>query len=201
MENTITDFERDTLKELVNIGVGKAAAILNDMLGMHIDLEVPNIDVLRLSEIEMAMEGLKREKAAAITIGFEGSFMGRVAMVLPATAAANLVSALTGEEMGTPDLDTVKIGTLKEIGNIVINGVMGTISNVLELSLTYSLPRYDDDYKSTLAKGSESDDPYLLLLYTYFTIQQLAVHGHILIVFDNASFELLRTTMKALQQG
>uniref|UniRef100_A0ACD5GZE0 Uncharacterized protein n=1 Tax=Desertifilum tharense IPPAS B-1220 TaxID=1781255 RepID=A0ACD5GZE0_9CYAN len=51
-------------------------------------------------------------------------------MIFPTESASTLVSLLTGEKPGTPDLEAVKIGTLLEVGNIVLNGVVGTVSNL-----------------------------------------------------------------------
>lgn len=44
----------DALKEIINIGVGKAAGTLNNLLNKHIVLEVPNVNFIPLGEMENA---------------------------------------------------------------------------------------------------------------------------------------------------
>ena len=43
----ISPENNDTLKEILNIGVGKSADILNSMLGSHIKLSVPEIEIVK----------------------------------------------------------------------------------------------------------------------------------------------------------
>ncbi len=40
---TPTNKQLDTLKKVVNIGMGKAASKLNELLGSHIEMEAPSI--------------------------------------------------------------------------------------------------------------------------------------------------------------
>jgi len=135
----------DALQELVNIGIGQAAGVLNDMIDSPIRLQIPYLQILTPIDVEEELEQhLNGEQIAAVQLKFTGSFGGIAQLVFPTNSAALLVTMLTGEE-GTHDLDSVKIGTLSEVGNIVINGVMGAISNVLQQRLNYSIP--------TIAKG------------------------------------------------
>ncbi len=46
--------EADNLKELIIIGVGKAAGVLNQITGMHIILHVPALQIVPLSELKKA---------------------------------------------------------------------------------------------------------------------------------------------------
>ncbi len=48
----ITPEQIDTLKELVNIGVGRAANMLNQLVQSRIYLQVPSINVFHLSKDE-----------------------------------------------------------------------------------------------------------------------------------------------------
>ena len=52
------------------------------------------------------------------------------------------MAALTGEVPAAPSLNAVMAGTLNEIGNIVINGVIGTIGNILAKPFDFSVPNY-----------------------------------------------------------
>ena len=41
----LTEFQFDALTEVINIGVGRAASILNEMIETHISLQIPEIKV------------------------------------------------------------------------------------------------------------------------------------------------------------
>lgn len=189
----IDPFYIDTLKELINIGVGRAAGILNEMTNFHVILQVPFIKVLSPSSLRKEMEELGRHEVAAVRLGFKGPFSGSAALVFPPDSASKLVAVLTGEEPGTPDLDSVRAGTLSEVGNIVLNGVMGSMGNILNQHISYSLPAYVEDTVENLLSVSDHiiPPPTILLVRVRFTIQQLLVEGDIILLFEVGSFDSL----------
>src|SRR5512134_1089038 len=113
----LTDEQIDALKELINIGVGRASGVLSSMIECKISLQVLHIKVLTLSELNEEVERIGYGRLAAVKLGFKGSFAGTAALVFPPDSAAKLVSLLVREEDDTPDLDSVRVGTLNEVGN------------------------------------------------------------------------------------
>jgi chemotaxis protein CheC len=189
----LTEEQIDALKELINIGVGRSAGILNEMLDSRILLQVPSVKVLNLTQLQQELvEKFADGQLAAVQLSFNGSFSGTAELVFPTESASALVALLTGEEPGTPDLDSVKIGTLSEIGNIVINGVIGSISNVLKQQMNYALPLYaEDSIEKLLQLNNYSDRTVFLLAQARFTIEQLELIGDIILIFETSSFDVL----------
>ncbi|MEG3930540.1 MULTISPECIES: chemotaxis protein CheC [unclassified Microcoleus] len=193
----------DALQELVNIGIGQAAGVLNDMIDSPIRLQIPYLQILTPIDVEQELEQhLNGEQIAAVQLKFTGSFGGIAQLVFPTNSAALLVTMLTGEEAGTQDLDSVKIGTLSEVGNIVINGVMGAISNVLQQRLNYSIPTYSEGtIASLLISGGLATDTVVLLAQTSFMIERLHIEGDIILIFNVNSFDTLLTAINQLAGG
>jgi chemotaxis protein CheC len=194
----------DALQELVNIGIGQAAGILNDMIDSPIRLQIPYLQILSPCDVQEELEHhLNGEQIAAVQLKFMGSFGGIAQLVFPTNSAALLVTMLTGEELGTHDLDSVKIGTLSEVGNIVINGVMGAISNVLQQRLNYSIPSYTEGTVATLltTSGGLSADTVVLLAQTRFIIERLHIEGDIILIFNVNSFDTLLAAINQLAGG
>ncbi len=184
--------EIDALKELINIGVGKAAGVLSDMLQCHISLQVPFIQILTRNELKAEMEGLSQDRVSAVKLGFKGPFTGTAALVFPPDSASKLVSVLVSGEPETADLDAVRVGTLSEVGNIVINGVMGSISNVLKQHINYSLPAYmEDNIENLLLTDDLYADVTVLLAHTHFRIEKFYIEGDIILIFEAGSFGTL----------
>ncbi|MEG3843987.1 chemotaxis protein CheC [Microcoleus sp. herbarium14] len=195
--------ELDALQELVNIGIGQAAGILNDMIESPIRLQIPYLQILSPADVQEELEQhLNGEQISAVQLKFTGSFGGIAQLVFPTNSAATLVTMLTGEEVGTHDLDSVKIGTLSEVGNIVINGVMGAISNVLQQRLNYSIPNYmEGTIASLLVSGGLAADTVVLLAQTRFIIEKLHIEGDIILIFNVSSFDTLLTAINQLAGG
>jgi chemotaxis protein CheC len=189
----LTEEQIDALQELMNIGVGRAASILNEMLDSRILLQIPLVKVLNYKELQQELTSrFDSNPLAAVRLSFTGSFSGIAELVFPTESASKLVALLTGEEPGTPDLDSVRIGTLSEIGNIVINGVMGSISNVLKQHMNYALPIYaEDSIDNLITLDSYIERTVFLLAQARFTIEQLELIGDIILIFETSSFDVL----------
>nr|WP_242040198.1 MULTISPECIES: chemotaxis protein CheC [unclassified Desertifilum] len=183
----------DILQELVNIGVGQAASILNEMLGSPICLNIPDLQSLSLTQLQTELESrFESDLISTVQLGFEGFFSGSAELIFPTESASTLVSLLTGEKPGTPDLEAVKIGTLLEVGNIVLNGVVGTVSNLFSRRLDYSLPTYAEDRVSQLLKARNlKQDVNIILAHTHFIIEKLQINGEVLLIFKVGSFDAL----------
>lgn len=199
----LTARQLDALQELVNIGIGQAAGILNDMIDSPIRLQIPYLQILSPTDVQEELEiHLNGEQIASVQLKFTGSFGGIAQLVFPTNSAAMLVTMLTGEELGSHDLDSVKIGTLSEVGNIVINGVMGAISNVLQQRLNYSIPSYSEGtIANLLTSGGLSRDTVVLLAQTRFIIERLHIEGDIILIFNVSSFDALLTAINQLAGG
>jgi chemotaxis protein CheC len=194
-----TDMQLDVLKELVNLGVGKAAAALNEMLESHIELEVPSITLFQYEKLEEEPEGFGEAEVSCVQLNFRGSFDGAAALVFPPSSAAKLVAALTGEDPETPSLNAVMAGTLNEVGNILINAVIGTIGNVLEKPFDFSLPNYvEGRLEELLNPGEQGAGLTVLLIRTRFWVQDRQVEGNIFLIFEIGFFDALMTLIETL---
>lgn len=194
----LTAEQTDALTELVNIGVGQAAAMLSEMLAFPIQLQVPDVKLLSLLELQSELQmRLGLEALSVVQLGFRGSFAGSAQLLFPTESAATLVSVLTGEDAIGSDLDYLKVSTLSEVGNIVVNGVMGSIGNVLNQPLDYAVPTYAEESVEKLLPQSENNAS-VLLAQAHFKIEELALEGNIILFFEVGSFEVLLDAIAAL---
>lgn len=195
----LTADEIDALKELINIGVGSAAGMLNEMIQFPILLQIPDINLLSAKEL---LSQLKKhfgtERLASVQLGFSGSFSGSAHLLFPTDSAVKLVSVLTGEEKGSPELDSLKISTISEVGNMVINGVMGSIGNILSQPLDYAVPYYaEEEIEELLLKELSLDCGSVLLAPVHFSIEELQIQGDFLLFFNVGSFQMLLKAIAA----
>jgi chemotaxis protein CheC len=189
----------DVLKELINIGVGRAAGMLNDMLQSRVQLQVPYVKIFSPLTLQEEMDKLGSDKLSTVRLTFKGPFSGIASLVFPPDSAAKLVDILTGEEPGDTDLDSIRIGTLTEVGNIILNGVMGSIGNVLERHINYSVPAYmEDNIEHLLLADGLDSNTTILLAHTRFTIEQLHIEGDIILLFEVGSFDALLVAIDAI---
>jgi chemotaxis protein CheC len=182
----------DALKEMVNIGVGHAAGVLNAMLNSRVQLHVPVVEMMSYAELQSKIQSMSHGNLSSVRLGFRGPFSGNASLVFPAAGAVKLVSILTGVEADSSTLKEMQESTLTEVGNIVLNGVMGAIGNELKLHVFYSLPIYlENPFEVLLASAQTQFDAHVVWVQTSFNIESEAIVGDIILVFEVGSLDLL----------
>ena len=193
---TMTPEQVDLLKELINIGIGRAAGILNAMLHSRVLLQVPFIEAISPLALKEKQQGMGKETLSSVQLAFKGPFSGTASLVFPEESAAKLVGVLTDDELSPPDLDSIRAGALAEIGNIVLNGVMGAISNEIEQRIYYSVPRYvENPIQVLLTPNDPNLDATVIWVQAQFTIEQHQIDGDIILLFEVGSFDMLLTAL------
>lgn len=192
---------KDALKEIINIGVGHAAGMLNDLLNHHIILELPQVDIINYSDLDHEFSDLSSTDVSAVRLQFKGALRGVSSLVFPPDSASKLADLLMGEEFLSDDLDEIKIGTLSEVGNIVLNSVMGSFSNTFETLLQYSIPAYyEGSMNSMLQLDTEQDTP-VISAKTRFTVESHEIEGEILLFFELGSFDFLKEAIDTVMEA
>lgn len=189
----LTPEQLEALQEVINIGVGQAAGILNEVLSSHIYLEIPFITVLTPDTIKKFLEeNMGQDSFSTVKLNFTGSLTGDAELIFPIDSASKLVDLLTDDSGNIPDMDSLKIGVLTEVGNIVISGIMGAISNLLHQELDYFLPLYiEGKAEDILDYQNNGLDYTVLMAQARFTTEKLNIQGNIIIVFNLGSFDSL----------
>ncbi len=185
--------EKDALTELVNIGVGQAASTLNSLIGHKIRLVAPSIEILTIQSIINNPDISGDRRISAVSMAFRGSFNGHAALMFSLESARTLVSVLTDETPDSPQPEELRSGTLAEVGNILLNGVMGSISNMLSVSLNYSAPSY---YESAIAVilGHQQAEAVLMAKANFY-VDELCIESDILLFLEIESFRALMASV------
>jgi chemotaxis protein CheC len=194
-----TEDQLDTLREIVNIGIGKAASILNGMLESHIELEVPSIIMFDPDNPGEELADLSHHDIASVQLSFHGSFSGSSALVFPSESAEKLVTALTGEKPDSESFAKATSETLYEVGNILINAVIGSIANLLATQIDFSTPNYKEGKFTDLIKSKGSKEvTTFLLIRTNFKVQDPQISGNVFLIFELGSIGDLLTAIDKL---
>lgn len=186
----------DALEELVDVGLSQAAGTLAKTLHTKVRLQAPCVELLSWPELRQEIEHPGEDQLVSVQFGFQGPFRGASALVLPTADASKLVATLTGYETHSFDLDWIRIGTLTEVGNIVLNGVMGAIGGVLNRRLSYSIPTCTEFMAdNTLTRHNGNPEAMGLLAPTRFMTEQLEIEGQIILISEVGWFDTLVTAI------
>jgi chemotaxis protein CheC len=192
----------DAISELVNVGVGRAAASLSSMVKERIELSVPKVITISFSELGFHL-GLEKEisddpNVSIVQQNFVGKVGGTASILFPVSSARKLVALLTDGALTSEELDLEMEAALTEVGNILINGVMGTIGNITGMEINFQLPEYLKCSKGELEHAFQNRD--LLLAMVLIAISGQEIKGHLILLFDLPSLESLQNFVEHMYE-
>ena len=197
----LTGEHLDTLTELLNVGVGRAADVLNQMIEAHVTLSVPSVRVVEPGDLVDQFFVDPKERLSSVCMEFAGGFAGATSMVFTMPCAVNLVEALTGERAeGSNEMDSMRMATLIEVGNILINGVMGSIANILDTHIEYQVPQYTEGTVGQLVQDAEDPSAsrrQVVVARTKMTIDRFEVVGDIVLCVELGTLGVLIDSLVA----
>lgn len=185
------------LQELINIGVGRGAQVLNTLLSHHVVLDVPQVTETSPSQLVEALGIDETQPLSCVQMGYRGALQGEVQLLFPADAASQMVNLLVQDGYAPEELDFIRQATMTEVGNIVINAVVGTLSNLFGFHLQYTLPVYRGGTLSSIEDQAElSTMEVILLAKTRFTIEELSLTGNMLLFFSLPTYQELEAALE-----
>jgi chemotaxis protein CheC len=191
---SLTELEQDALTELVNIGVSRAAANLRKMVGEEVLLSVPSVEIISHRTAATVIREREGDKLVAVRQDFAGAIQGRALLIFPQANSLELVRAVLGGDPPAEELAEMEREALSETGNVILNSCLATMANMLQRSLTLSLPLvlHGDGGKLLGHAEAEVDNCLVLFLYINFSVRNRSIRGYIAMVLDLPSLEALK---------
>lgn len=190
----LTERQTDALSELINIAFARTGAALSELTGHRVLLNPPEVAVYRTAELRGALAKFVPGDVASIHQVFAGPVAGDALLILNYAGAVQLTDLLTDGQNASVYLDESAREVLTEVGNILLNACLGMFGNLLNVHVTFSVPRLhletlDELIASTTSNKTEMH--YALVVYTAFQIRDSSVKGFLVIVLSVASLDRL----------
>ncbi len=199
----LTDVQRDALVELINVGFGRAAAALSKLTGYRVIMDVPNIAICPVTGIGEALKDFVHDHIATVHQIFTGPVGGDALLILDQSAATTLKQILTDEPPLPLAVDGSAREVLTEIGNILLNACLGTIGNVLNVHVSFSVPQLTLETLAALLDSlvvGREGLRYALIVHAGFRVRDSEIKGYIVIVLSVASLDRLFRAIQEWEQ-
>lgn len=190
----LTAAQEDALIELLNIGFGRAAASLSQLTGHRVVLDVPQVSIHPIATVRSALTQVVADDVASVHQIFSGPVAGDALLILNHQAAGILKELLTDEPPLPLRLDASAREVLTEVGNILLNACLGTFGNLLDVKVSFSVPRLDLDTLDGVLQSlivNREGMRYALLVHAGFKLRDTEVTGYLVIVLSVASLDRL----------
>jgi chemotaxis protein CheC len=199
----LTSSQEDALKELLNIGFGRAAASLSELTGHRVLLEVPAVSIHPLGNLKNALADVVKDDVASVHQIFSGPVAGDALLILNHQAAGILKQLLTDEPPLPLQVDASAREVLTEVGNILLNACLGTFGNLLDVQVSFSIPHLNLDTLQGILQSllvNREGMRYGLLVHAGFRLRDAEVTGYLVIVLSVASLDRLLKAVEMWEQ-
>lgn len=197
--NSLNSFQLDVLREIGNIGAGNAATALAKMLDKKIDMKVPQIKVMKFSEVSEVLGGAENQ-VVGILLGVQGDIKSSIMFILDLQSSQLLVNILMGRPL-THELeyDEITCSALKEIGNILAGSYLCALSNLTNLRMMPDVPDLAIDMAGAILsvpaiEFSKNSDT-VLYIENEFTDGCNSVIGDLFLIPDKDSYSRLLSAL------
>jgi chemotaxis protein CheC len=198
----LSEQQEDALSELINIAFSRTAASLSDLTGQRVLLERPQIEVRPLAELGATLDAqIQAADIATVHQMFSGPLSGDAFLILDHTDAVRLTALLTEPALQSSRLDTSAREVLTEVGNILLNACLSVFGNLLQLHISFAVPRLRlDEIHALLDSIAFATDEvrYALVVFTSFRLRHSAVNGYLVVVLGVTSLEALIQAVEQL---
>lgn len=191
--NVLSDLHLDALTEIFNIGAGRAASCLSEIVGDEVQLSVPQVQFLQSAEINPATLALNSLRLGAVKQQFNGPFQAEAMLLFTEERALEIVRDMMGSQLSVAELAEYEQEAMCELGNIILNACLSSMADVLNLTLDSSLPAYSVDTPEAVLGQivATADQPVMLVLHIDLVIEKRLSQGRLVFLLSSSSLEKL----------
>jgi len=190
-----TELEHDALTEIFNISVANAATALGQMVGERISLSVPSIDISSRSQAGDNLVSMLGERISSVREEFFGSFSGDVLLLFPEQRSLDLVRGMIPDFDANEGMTDLAEDAFLEIGNVVINHCLNSMSSILNSKFKSEPPHYTQGAPMNVLSLSDNlneGDDIVLLLRVNFSLEREDINGYLMLLFNLESLTAFR---------
>ena len=139
-----TEEQMDFIREMMNIGAGNAVTALQQMLQCPVDLIIPKVHVLPVTQASSILDN-PASVVACVRMGMVGDIGGAMFFIVPEESRKKLVSIAEKALLGIRKLpwqksEEVELSVVVEIGNILSGVYLTAIHDFCGLNVYHTVP-------------------------------------------------------------
>jgi len=189
----MTELERDVVREILNIGLARAADSFAVIAQEKVLLEVPSLDLVPGSGMQELVRDFQRTNVA-IQSDIRGDFNGTTLMFFSGLHIQRLSRVCL--RMSVPasiNIDEMQESLLLEISNIITGALVTQLANILKARIYGAPPTAPaGDIAASLHSLMDTQprvQPLIFSVITQFSDKDNSVELPLMLFFDRATFE------------
>lgn len=188
----------DVLREIGNIGAGNATTTIASMLGTKIDMKVPSVRLMEVSQLGTAIGG-EEDTVIGIFLEVQNDIEGSMMFLMDLQSGHYMVNKLLGRDPSyEEDFDEMDLSALKEIGNIIAASYLTALATMTNLVIAPSVPYIAVDMAASILSvpaiqfGQFGDNA--LLIETEICAD-VAINGYFILMPEQESYDKILSSL------
>jgi chemotaxis protein CheC len=199
----LSTVQADAIQELGNIGAAHAATTLSQMLGSTIEMSVPAIKVIDLSQLGNYMG---EESAAMVAFELQGEIPhgGYVVFYITRESSIRMTNTMLGMTETDRPMSEMDESALIEVGNIMVSAFLDATAELLGFVMLPSPPALSIDMahaamQSLIAQMQEETNE-VLLFSTELTCEEYKIDSDIIMMPERSTLERIITLLENMMK-
>jgi chemotaxis protein CheY-P-specific phosphatase CheC/CheY-like chemotaxis protein len=182
---------RDALREVSNVAMGRAAALLATELGVFVQLPIPQVNLFEVSELHMALEDARRgEHLSAVCQGFIGeAIAGEALLLFHDSEVADIAQLLGWQPKDAGETSEM----LLDLASILIGACLAGIAEQIDIRFSQGHPQLLGQHAAIgeLIQLNRQRWKKTLAVEISYGLEGHAVHFDLLLLFTEDSLPRL----------
>ncbi|SMC00384.1 CheC, inhibitor of MCP methylation [Hymenobacter roseosalivarius DSM 11622] len=197
----MTELERDIIREILNIGLARAADSFASIAQETVLLEVPSLDLVPGTSILERVKVYEKDHVV-IQSDIKGEFNGSTLMFFSGQHVQRLSRVcLRLSKPESVEIDELQESLLLEISNIITGALVTQLANILKANIYGAPPIAPKGHLDTsltrLVAQNPLYQPMVFSVITHFSDKKYSVELPLMLFFDRETFvkilEIIRT--------
>lgn len=187
----------DAFREVVNVAMGEAAALLARVLGVFIHLPVPNVNIFEVGELHMALSDVQRgDGHTAVCQGFIGGGIAGEALLIFHDSEVDDMAVLL--QWFSRDYSSMEM--LLDLSTVLIGACLSGIAKQIDVQFSKSHPMVLGEHASIdeLIRLNRPRWKSTLAVEISYSIEGHQIHFDLLLLFTEDSVALLSNKLDYL---
>lgn len=179
---------RDAFREVVNVAMGRAAALLARVLGVFVQLPIPNVNILEVGELHMALADAARgDKLTAVCQGYiGGGVAGEALLIFHDSEIADMARLMRSD-------DYRELEMLLDLSSLLISACLSGIAEQIDVVFSQGHPQVLGQHASIdeLILVNRQRWKSTLAVEISYSLEGHNIHFDLLLLFTEDSVDLL----------
>ncbi len=198
VELTLSSDLRDCYQEVANVAMGRAGDLLARLLDVFVELPIPNVNFIEVSELSMALEAVEaNESTSGICQGFISAGISGEALLILNDSSFQDVASLMHYQYDKDDGTELEL--LMDLANVLIGACLKGISEQLDIGFSQGHPVVLGQHrKISELIANKSKWKKTLAIEISYSIENYPIKCDLLLLFSEQSMLTLNNKLSYL---